>query len=181
MESSGTIEIQIHNLAELFNPLDPSPLYARALAPSAEGYLISCAVARRANASVQLRVHCSSSLQAHAVEISDGIHAHFNRAHALGQCAFKRRLRMGAGALVGGVVVLALSVGLRGTFGDANGRGLGAGFAEGLLILGWVAMWRPIEILLYAHWESHRDHAVLDRLANMPVDYSLPTDAPSHA
>jgi hypothetical protein len=181
MESSSTIEIDIHILAELFNPLDPSPLHARALASSAERYLITCADARRANASLQLRVHYPASLQAHAAEISDGIHEHFRRAHALGQRKFKRRLRMGAGALAGGVFVLALSVGLRGTLGDATGRGLGSGFAEGLLILGWVAMWRPIEILLYAHWESHLNHAVLDRLARIAVDYSIRADATSHA
>ena len=121
MESSGTIEIRIHSLAELFNPLDPSPLHARALASSAERYLISCAI------------------------------------------------------------VLALSVGLQGWLGDANGRGPGAGFAEGLLILGWVAMWRPFEILLYEHWESHLDHAVLDRLAGVAVEYSIRTDATPHA
>ncbi|CAN5806226.1 hypothetical protein BH11GEM2_BH11GEM2_38670 [soil metagenome] len=177
MDASGTIEIHIHILAELFNSLDPSPLHTRALAPSAEHYLISCAGARRANASLQLRIHCPASLEAHRAEVSDGIRAHFRRAHALGQRTFKRRLRMGAGALAGGVIVLALSVGLRGTFGDANGRGLGAGFAEGLLILGWVAMWRPIEILLYAHWEGHLDHAVLDRLARIPVEYCIRTDA----
>lgn len=181
MDASGTIEIHIHNLAELFNSLDPSPLHTRALAPSAELYLISCAGARRANASLKLRIHCPASLEAHRAEISDGIHAHFRRAHALGQRKFKRRLRMGAGALAGGVAVLALSVRLRGVVGDASGRGLGAGLAEGLLILGWVAMWRPIEILLYAHWESHLDHAVLDRLARIPVEYCLRTDATPHA
>ncbi|CAN5914378.1 hypothetical protein BH11GEM1_BH11GEM1_23060 [soil metagenome] len=181
MESSSTIEIHIHTLAELFNPLDPSPLHARALASSAERYLISCAGARRANASLHLIVHCPASLRAHGTQMADGIHEHFRSMHALGQREFKRRLRRGAGALAGGVIVLALSVGLRGLLGDTNGRGLGAGFAEGLLILGWVAMWRPIEILLYEHWESHLDHAVLDRLAGVAVDYSFRTDAALHA
>ena len=181
MESSGTIEIRIHSLAELFNAMDPSPLHARALTSSAEHYLISCAGTRRANASLQLLVHCPASLRAHGAEISDGIHEHFRRTHALGQREFKRRLRLAAGALAGGVIILALSVGLRGVLGDATGRGLGAGFSEGLLILGWVAMWRPIEILLYEHWDSHLDHAVLDRLAGIPVDYSMRTDATPHA
>lgn len=29
------------------------------------------------------------------------------------------------------------------------------GLEEGLLILGWVMMWRPIDILLFEYWESH--------------------------
>ncbi|HEX9126930.1 MAG TPA: hypothetical protein VF948_11040 [Methylomirabilota bacterium] len=28
--------------------------------------------------------------------------------------------------------------------------------AEGLLIVGWVAMWRPLEIFLYEWWPIHR-------------------------
>jgi hypothetical protein len=181
MESLGPIEIRIRSLSELFNPLDPSPLHARALAAGAERYIISCAGARGANASLQLLVHCPSALRAHRTEITDGIHEHFRRTHALGEREFKRRLRLGAWALAGGVIVLALSVALRGLLGGANGRGLGAGLAEGVLILGWVAMWRPIEILLYEHWESHLDHGVLERLADIPVDYFLFTGATPHA
>lgn len=41
---------------------------------------------------------------------------------------------------------------------------------EGLLILGWVAMWRPIEVLLYDWWPLTRRRAVLRRLAVIPVE-----------
>jgi hypothetical protein len=41
---------------------------------------------------------------------------------------------------------------------------------EGLLILGWVAMWRPIEILLYDWWPLARRGRVLHRLAGVMVE-----------
>jgi hypothetical protein len=56
-------------------------------------------------------------------------------------------------------------------------QGRAQGLAEGLLIFGWVAMWCLIEFLLYEHWESHLDLAVLDRLVDLAVDYSFVTDA----
>jgi hypothetical protein len=40
---------------------------------------------------------------------------------------------------------------------------------EGVLIGGWVAMWRPLEILLYAWWPIQRDARLYDRLGDMPV------------
>jgi len=40
---------------------------------------------------------------------------------------------------------------------------------EGLVILGWVAMWRPIEVLLYEWWPLVRRRTLLRRLAAIPV------------
>lgn len=40
---------------------------------------------------------------------------------------------------------------------------------ESLLIGGWVAMWRPLEIFLYDWWPIRADARLFDRLAAMPV------------
>ncbi|MGB7037540.1 MAG: hypothetical protein WBD71_18680 [Xanthobacteraceae bacterium] len=42
-------------------------------------------------------------------------------------------------------------------------------FGEGMLIIGWVAMWRPLEIFLYERVPIRRRCRVLARLAAMPV------------
>ena len=47
---------------------------------------------------------------------------------------------------------------------------------EGLLILGWVAMWRPIEVLLYDWWPLARRRSLLRRLATIPVEVRARTD-----
>jgi hypothetical protein len=41
--------------------------------------------------------------------------------------------------------------------------------AEGMLIAGWVAMWRPIQIFLYDWWQVRRRCQVLHKLSEMPV------------
>jgi hypothetical protein len=41
---------------------------------------------------------------------------------------------------------------------------------EGLTILGWVAMWRPLEIYLYRWWPLLARKRLYDRLARMTVD-----------
>jgi hypothetical protein len=52
---------------------------------------------------------------------------------------------------------------------------------EGLLIGGWVAMWRPLEVFLYDWWPIRAEVRLFDRLSAMPVriDYTqtVPTDA----
>ena len=40
---------------------------------------------------------------------------------------------------------------------------------EGLIILGWVANWRPIEIFLYDWWPLVRRRKLFERLSQSPV------------
>ena len=41
---------------------------------------------------------------------------------------------------------------------------------EGLTIMGWVAMWRPLEIYLYRWWPLRSVGRVYARLSTVPVE-----------
>ena len=42
--------------------------------------------------------------------------------------------------------------------------------SEGLLILGWVAMWRPVEVFLYDWWPELGRRKLFDRIARMQIE-----------
>jgi hypothetical protein len=44
------------------------------------------------------------------------------------------------------------------------------GLNEGLLIVGWVAMWRPLEIYLYDWWPHRRRRRLFERLARIDIE-----------
>ena len=44
------------------------------------------------------------------------------------------------------------------------------GLNEGLLIVGWVAMWRPIELLLYDWWPQLQKRRTYENLSRMQVE-----------
>jgi hypothetical protein len=171
-----TIEIRIRSLAELFEAMDPAPSRERALDRNAASYILGCAGNHRPTDPLRLRVHFPESLRAHAADATDAIHEHFRRAHARGERDFRRRLRIGGVTLAVALGVLAGSFWLRSLLSGVQARPLAQGLGEGLLILGWVAMWRPVEILLFEHWESHLDHAVLERLASIPIEFVFQPD-----
>jgi hypothetical protein len=52
---------------------------------------------------------------------------------------------------------------------------------EGLLIGGWVAMWRPMEIFLYDWWPIRGEAVLADRLSVMPVRISYKQDGSADA
>jgi hypothetical protein len=41
---------------------------------------------------------------------------------------------------------------------------------EGLIIAGWVAMWRPMEIFLYEWWPLRRKGHLYEKLSRMHVE-----------
>jgi hypothetical protein len=81
-----------------------------------------------------------------------------------------RLLRYGAVSLGIGVAFLMMCLGLRRTLVLHTLVFARAIVDEGLLILGWVAMWRPTEILLYGWWPLARRRAPLHRLSVIPVE-----------
>jgi hypothetical protein len=170
--AATAIEIGVGDLAQLFDPLDPSPTHRRALAGNVASYILARAEAQRSQEPLCLVVHGPESLRTHSAEIVQSIQEHFRLAHSRGQRRFARRMRIGGATLVGGLVVLALSIAMRRLLRSAYPGSMADGIGEGLLILGWVAMWRPVHILLFEHWESHLDHAVLDRLARVQVSFA---------
>ncbi len=171
------IQIRIHSLAQLFDPLDPAPMHERALDRGVEGYIRAGALKPLSKEPLSLCVHLPESLRTDASIATNAIHAHFGRAHTRGERDFRRRIRIGGVTLAIALGILAGSVWLRSQLSNIEGRALVQGLGEGLLIFGWVAMWRPVEILLFEHWESHLDHAVLERLAGIPVAYVFERDA----
>ena len=86
----------------------------------------------------------------------------------------RRRLRrlfqVGRTSLFIGLAALALSI----VLGDIaanlmHGVRFGSIFSESLLIGGWVAMWRPLEVFLYDWWPIRAEARRFDRLGDMRV------------
>jgi hypothetical protein len=97
--------------------------------------------------------------------------AYFEKRRADESRCIKRLLWEGRITLFMGLVFLlfasALGEGLRATF---SGQFAGA-LASGLEIFGWVALWKPAELLLYEWIPVRRKRKLLTRLATMEVEY----------
>lgn len=172
MSDSGLIELRVDRLDALFDAFDPMPAPSRDLAPQAEDFIIGWARDFPRDAALRILIHIPAREAASAApsEVVQAFKRHFEyRAQRLGG-DIAELLRIGRFSLLIGFGVLALCF--------ATGRVLGsvlpndvARFAqESLLILGWVANWRPIEIFLYDWWPLARRRALLRRLAQAPVE-----------
>lgn len=105
-----------------------------------------------------------------ATEIEAAIDAYCRaEAAALGS-EMQLTRRRGLQALRIGLPFLAICLGLSGaataTLGTA---GIGNLISNSLVIIGWVALWRPTEVLLYDWWPLRHRIALLGRLEAAPV------------
>ena len=165
------IEISLSSLAQLFNSMDPAPFYERDLDQRAEHYLVSWAQDLPEGAPLELLIHLrseSSSIEAQA-RVREGLEHYFGERYRLTAVQLKELLRQGRTSLAIGVSFLFLCLSLGSLFKAAPSGSLSELIHQSLTIVGWVAMWRPLEVYLYDWWPLRRQMRLYRRLQQMPV------------
>lgn len=166
------IEIRLAELKQLFNSIDPSPFGEKDLDPKAEEFIVNWAREVPANAPLALLVHLDrpAGLATEPAALRGAVKQFFTDRSRFTRQRLRQLFRVGRTSLVIGIAFLALSVVLGEVIESAlGGRRVGELVREGLLIGGWVAMWRPIEIFLYEWWPIRAEARLFDRLSGMPL------------
>lgn len=172
----ATIEIRIDTLAQLFDSLDPAPLLGRVLDQKVVDYIADCAGDHPLSEPLRLVVHAPEVVRPDMAAVTLAIHRHFGIANARTERKNRQRARTGRIALFLGMAVMTGSLAVRTMLGAWIGTPIGQVIAEGLLILSWVVLWRPAEMLLFERWENHQQHRQLARLACLPVEFAALND-----
>lgn len=178
-KGAGTarIQLRLRELAQLFNSMDPSPFLDRDLDNDAEEFIVSWAREHPKNHELELTIHLTTCPPAdRATGTEEAVRHYFSVRAQMKQHELQQLLRQGRLSLAIGLGFLTGCLFL-GRFLTALGHGVGAEIAtEGLTIIGWVAMWRPLEIYLYDWWPVRDEQRLLARLTRMRVRLVLPVD-----
>jgi len=175
------LELRLRELAQLFNSLDPAPFLDRDLAREAEEYIESWAMEFPAGCRLQIHVHLQKMPAEPNPEtlIAEAIHHYFIYKAELARRELRRLLRLGRDSLLIGIVFLAACL-LAASAVDRYATGGTLRFGrEALTIIGWVAMWRPIQAFLYDWWPINRRRKVYVALGHAQVRL-VPPSAPGN-
>jgi hypothetical protein len=183
-ETCKVIEIHVTELKQLFNAIDPSPFREKDLDPKADEFIVSWARDLPANATLALLVYLDrpAGIPEEAAILRDAIHEYFSQRAVASRRRLRQLFRVGRTSLLIGITCLAASL----LVGDViastfTGSHVGQVLRESLLIGGWVAMWRPMEVFLYDWWPIRFEATLFDRLSLMPVRIAYTKDAASEA
>jgi len=167
---SGVIELELRNMSQLFNSMDPSPPENKDLSGDVEEFIVSWSEEYRPDQPLTLRIYLQESpAQSRTDLVQNSIHNYFAYRANLNHLAFRRLMRRGRTSLLIGLLFLAACLTTsKLLLGDMEGTWARI-VRESLTIAGWVAMWRPMEIYLYDWWPLRRKTRLYQKLSHMPV------------
>ncbi|MEQ1782713.1 MAG: hypothetical protein ABMA14_15220 [Hyphomonadaceae bacterium] len=167
------IELRLHNVDQIFDPFDPFPIPTRDLAKGAEEFIVGWALDLPRKTPLALRIYLAteSAGSTDVQGLGAAISSHFRYRAKRTRSDIRELLAVGRASLLIGLCALGACIVLRQILQDAVPRGALSGFfAEGLVIVGWVANWRPVELFLYDWWPLDRRRQLFLRLAAAPVE-----------
>ena len=183
--SAATVSIRVRNLAQLFNSLDASPFWDRDLDVHAATFIEDEFRENAAAAVWHLHVHASEGGDL-AADLQPALEHYYTRMANSTQIRLREQLRLGRLALLGGIGIFLIAMSARTILTSVASHGLSPLLDEGLIILAWLALWRPIETLVYGWVPLYRERRLYLRLAAIQVTVRMeqphvePVDVAAH-
>jgi len=165
------LALRVREIAQLFNSMDPTPFLNKDLDPEAEDFIEAWAAGYPPGSRFHITIHLEQwPTDGDPSEMLIGaIHNHFSYKAERTRRALKHLLQQGRVSMIIGLVFVALcllAADTIGKFGTHTGYSIAR---ESLTIIGWVAMWRPLEIFLYDWWPLQRQIRLYQKLSSAHI------------
>lgn len=164
---SATVSIHVRDVAQLFNSLDPSPFWDRDLDREAAEFIEEEFRDKRSAEIWHLHVHATEGA-ANAVDLQEAIERYYERLANAARRDLREFLKFGRLSLLGGFLIFLASMAARELLHGAF-QAVPRVLDEGLIILAWLALWRPAEALAYEWVPFLRRRRLYERLAGIRV------------
>jgi hypothetical protein len=169
------IDLKLRQLSQLFDSRDPSPFVERDLDDNAVDYIVSSTMEHSIKTPIELVIHLSD-MDAFPIEpkiIVDSIHNHFDYDAELMQKKTSRIFKQGQLGILVGVIILFICLSVSQIITPETEKSYLSVLKEGLVIMGWVGMWRPIDLFLYSWWPQVEMRRVFLKLSKIPVEIKV--------
>jgi hypothetical protein len=171
-EHPAELELHVAEMRQMFNAMDPAPFRERDLDPNAEVYIVDWGreTPKGQPLGLVVRLGREPATPETTTMLGDAVHGYFRERAAATRRQLRQLFRVGRISLLIGLAFLALVIGV----GEyltlwIDKESYGYLVKESLIIAGWVALWRPLEIFLYDWWPIRAEARLLDRLSEMSV------------
>jgi len=165
------IELELDSLEQLSNSFDPAPFHEKELNPDAEEYIYNAVDEFPLKKPLEIMIHLPPNEVSTEIEVNltRAIRNHFSYKNLLTEIELRRILYQGRTNFLIALIFLflcLLTIRLLSNFEESLMKSL---FSEGLLIMGWVAMWEPINTLLYGWWPIVHKRNIYQKIIDMDI------------
>ena len=175
MKAPHLIEVKVEGIHQLLNSMDPSPFHERDLDDDAEQFIVSWAQEYPRREPLKLLVHLGKApegVEDPQAVIAESVRHFFEYRADMTRRQFRQLMKEGRAALFIGIIFLAVC-NLTAELLPATENSWPGLLRQGLAIVGWVAMWRPLEIYLYQWWPVLVLERVYRNLSKVDVEVKL--------
>ncbi len=173
------VELMLRTPHQLFDERDPSPFRERDLDDDAARYIHESFSDLKGQGAAKLSIsfETMAEFKDRPTEIVEAIHAFYRFELDSKRRQLRKVFRLGSISLLIGITFLFICTSLGQMLENANTQTLVPLLREGLAIMGWVAMWRPISVFLYEWWPIIDEMNLLRELAQVEVEIRSREDA----
>jgi hypothetical protein len=168
------IEVGVKNSRQLFNERDPAPFRERDLDPQFVIYLVSAVEEFPLRTKMKIRILTSDNddlKPENSLAIGQAISAYFLYESTLAKAKLRKQHRTARYFSLIGLGILIVCLSLAQFVESINFDPRVTNIASvSFIIIGWVAMWHPIEALLYNWWPIREQRQYFDKLASLSVE-----------
>jgi len=166
------IEIKLSSVPQLFNSFDPAPFHEKELDSAAEQYIIDIVNDFPPKTSFKIIIYLPSDIATsdQAMKIPRAIRNHFQYKMLVTERKYRSCFRYGRSTFLIGLTFLTIALIGRQLVSSLENHLLAQIFADALLIVGWVAMWEPITVLLYKLWPVIQLKKTYQKITSMEID-----------
>lgn len=167
------VDIRLKSIDQLFDNRDPAPFHERDLDDDAAEYLIATAEEIPKSAGqFKIVLWVSEPLPAALAteRVVDAIGRYFGYARQRLRRRIRDQVRQSRSFALLGLLALGVLLLLAELADDLRTVPIAHALPEGLTILAWVVLWRPLEGLLYEWYPLSQERRRLERIEAAPVD-----------
>lgn len=170
-EGRSCIDLKVRHARQLFDTRDPAPFRERDLDADAVEYLLAAAqeIPRKRPLAVVVQILEKPEPLLAPDVIAEAVRGHFIYEGEQVERRLREHVRRGQMFLGVGLTVLVIFLTLAELTSSLPTGHLREILREGLVITGWVAMWRPLEVLLYDWWPMVDERRRVRRILAAPI------------
>ncbi|MCM2281137.1 MAG: hypothetical protein NDI61_04750 [Bdellovibrionaceae bacterium] len=175
IDGKPTIDLKLKTPHQLFDERDPAPFRERDLDDDAVRYIVSSykELPSEKGATLSLYIANMASFEGNPDEIRRAIHTYFIYEAELKRRELRDTFKHGLISLVIGLSFLAICTWFSMTV-NAEGHLFRSILKEWLMLMGWVATWKPISIFLYEWWPIRGAMHILRDLGQIEIQVYAP-------
>ena len=166
--SSATVSIHVRDLAQMLNSWDPSPFWDRDLDRDAAQFIEDEFADKSRAERWHLHIYSKIGGASIAADLRAAVVRYYSRLATSARLQLREQMRVAQIALIAGSAIFSLCVTLRGLLQAAT-QHLPRGVDEGLIVVAWIALWRPVEQMTYGWIPLYRKRKLYERLARVQV------------